>query len=103
MNCEVCGTDTGRDRRKRFCSRACSAQARRTVKTKEIRRYDGLPKWGETWLLEGEFFKIGHLGKVYRWGISEWMTTETTEREIRALGQHGRFWNGEFIPVERAA
>jgi len=46
-------------------------------------------------LFRSEFFKIGHLNKVYRWGITEWMTSERTIPEIEC-GQFGRFYGGRF-------
>ena len=67
----------------------------------ESARNDSLPTWGAAYLLDGEYFKIGHLGKAYRWGITEWMTTSRTVAEVRG-GQFGRFWGGRFKPEVKA-
>ena len=63
----------------------------------ETARRDNLPTWGAVYLYEGEYFKIGHLGKVFRWGITEWMLSSRTVEQIKK-GVFGRFWGGRFQP-----
>ena len=100
--CPVCSAVL-KNQKVTYCSVQHAALARKGTQGKTGSHDTGrvLPEWGAAYLLEGEYYKIGHLDKVFRWGITEWMTSCKERFEIERA-QFGRFWGGRFKPEVRA-
>ena len=101
--CPVCSKEVAEERMT-YCSKSCSGIGRRrsnATSSDYMPKRAIMPTWGAAYLLDGEFYKIGHLDKVYRWGVDEWRTSTRTINEIKS-GLFGRFWGGRFKPEVKA-
>lgn len=102
--CNWCKKEIER-RNRQFCSRNCASRAKvyKQAMEKSVRRYKGLPDSGEAYAIDSEFYKIGHLGMVFRWGVDEWRKSSMTSSDLAQFGVKGRFERGSFIEAKKKA
>ncbi len=77
-----------------FCSEFCSKRSR--VDKDANVRTTGLPQSGEALLFNGEYYREGVHGLVFRWGLGEWVKSTTTKKDLKKA-KPGRFLNATFV------
>lgn len=77
----------------KFCSSNC---CKRHHHEQAANRTTNLPQSGKAMILDGEYYREGAHGFIYRWGVDEWLKSTKTKKDMKKA-KPGRFINASFV------